>query len=110
MNVLLCLNNDGNSKDNSKICYTESVQEMDLNPRICYLHEVHNIFCLGDALNGESPAVSMDIAGNDVYGLLVSVSSEQEGHELMRRLGKENYLDLSEYNVSIDAREKTTYL
>ena len=68
MNVLLCLNNDGNSKDNAKICYTESGQEMDLNPRICYLHEVHNIFCLGDALKGESPAVSMDIAGNDVYG------------------------------------------
>lgn len=110
MNVMVCLNNDGNSKDNSDIRYTESGQEMDLNPRIYYLHEVHNISCMGDALNGESPAISMDIVENDTYGLLVRVVSEEEGYDLMRRLGKENYLDLSDYDVSIDAREKTTYL
>lgn len=109
MQVLVALNNDGNSKNNSDLCLTASGKEMDLNPRIFYLYQVNNVFCMSDGLN-EEPAISMDIVENDTYGLLVSVASEEKGHDLMRKLGKEGYLDLSEYDVSIDSREKTTYL
>lgn len=109
MQVLVSLNNNGNSKNNSDLCLTASGQEMDNNPRIFYLHQVNNVCCMGDGLN-EEPAVSMDIVGNDMYGLLVSVASEEEGNGLMRRLGKVGYLDLSDYDVCIDSRGRTNYL
>ena len=109
MQVLVAINNDGNSKNNSDLCLTASGQEMDMNPRIFYLYQVSNVFCMSDGLN-EEPALYMDIVENDRYGLLVSVASEEKGHDLMRKLGKEGYLDLSDYDVSIDARERTNYL
>ena len=105
MQVLIAINNDGNSNDSSDICLTESGQVMDLNPRMMYLHAVNNVTCVGDGLN-DKPAIMMDIIENKDYGLLVGVASEDEGNELIRRLGKEDYLDLTEHYVCLDIHDK----
>ena len=100
MNVLVSLNNNGNSRDESKISITASGQEVETNPGVLTAYQVNNVTCLFEGLEQE-PKVFLDIVGKSTCGLQVSVANQEAGEDLIRRLCKDGHLDLTNHDVCL---------
>ena len=109
MQVLVALNNDGNSKKNSDLCLTASGQQFDDDQRVLTARMVDNVVFAYDGLE-EKPYVFMDIQGIRKCWLRVSVANQEAGDSLVRKLCEDGYLDLTCYDVCMENFEEQGYL
>lgn len=105
MRVLVSLNSNGNSREESIVYTTASGQKSEKDSRILTAHRVDNVICLHDDFD-EKQKVYMDIVGERGYSLTVNVADQEKGDNLVRKLCEVGHLDLTCCDVCMENFEE----